>query len=146
MAAPTYTWEFNTNLFGNDVPKVAAFEATSGMYCKIGTLMSMVSGQVLPTTDSTGANIIGLAAEVIDVAATAADPVKIAVLAPGMVIKGTAVSTAAANAGFVSKATDLDVDGRLDPTDTTGGGLSVWRTENSGLTVYCIVGLGAIIG
>jgi len=146
MAAPTYTWEFNSDLFGNNVPKVATFEATSGMYAKIGTLMSMVSGQVLPTTDATGQYIIGLAAEVIDVAATAADPVKIAVLAPGMVIKGTAVSTAAANSGFVSKATDLDADGRLDPTDTTGGGLSVWRTEDSGLTVYCIVTTGAIIG
>lgn len=145
MAAPTYTWEFNSNLFGNDVPKVATFEATSGMYAKIGTLMSMVSGQVLPTTDATGQYIIGLAAETIDVAATAADPVKVAVLAPGMVIKGTAVSTAAAYSGFTGKAFDLDADGRLDPTDTTGGGLSVWRTENSGLTVYCIVTLGAII-
>lgn len=145
MAAPAYTWEFNSNLFGNDVPKIATFEATSGMYAKVGTLMSMVSGQVLPTTDATGQYIIGLAAEVIDTAATAADPVKIAIIAPGMVIKGTAVSTAAAYSGFTAKTFDLDADGRLDPTDTTGGGLAVWRTEDSGLTVYCLVTKGAII-
>jgi hypothetical protein len=146
MAAPTYTWEFNCDLFGDRVPKVSTFEATSGMYCKVGTLMSMVSGQVLPTTDATGQYAFGLAAEVIDVAATAADPVKIAIIAPGMVIKGTAVSTAAALAGFTSKVVDLDSDGRLDPTDTTGGGLSVWRTEDAGLTVYCLITTGAIIG
>ena len=146
MAAPTYTWEYNSNLFGTDVPKIITLEAASGLYTKIGTLVSMSSGQVIATTDGSGATIIGLAAEVIDVSATAADPVKVAILAPGMVLKGTAVSTAAANAGFVSKATDLDADGRLDPTDTTGGGLSVWRTEDAGLTVYCIVGTGTIIG
>jgi len=146
MAAPTYTWEYNSDLFGDRIPKVATFEATSGMYCKIGTLMSAVSGQVLPTTDATGQYIIGLAAETISVAATAADPVKIAIIAPGMVIKGTAVSTAAAYSGFTAKTFDLDADGRFDPTDTTGGGLSVLRTEDSGLTVYCVVTLGAIIG
>jgi len=146
MAAPTYTWEFNSDLFGDRIPKVATFEATSGMYCKIGTLMSMVSGQTLPTTDATAQYIIGLAAETISVAATAADPVKIAVIAPGMVIKGTAVDTAASVSGFTSKVIDIDSDGRLDPDDVTGGGLSVLRTEDSGLTVYCVVTLGAIIG
>ena len=125
MAAPAYTWEFNSDLFGNRVPKIATFEATSGMYCKVGTLMSCVTGQVLPTTDGTGATVIGLAAEEIAVAATAADPVKIAIIAPGMVIKGTAVDTAASVSGFTSKAIDLDADGRLDPDDVTGGGLSV---------------------
>ena len=146
MAVPTYTWEFNSDLFGDRIPKVATFEATSGMYCKIGTLMSMVSGQTLPTTDATAQYIIGLAAETISVAATAADPVKIAVIAPGMVIKGTAVDTAASVSGFTSKVIDIDSDGRLDPDDVTGGGLSVLRTEDSGLTVYCVVTLGAIIG
>jgi hypothetical protein len=147
MASPTYTWEFNCDLFGgNRVPTVATFEATSGMYCKVGTLMSMVSGQVLPTTDGTGDKAFGLAQEVIDVAANAADPVKIAVLFPGAVIKGTADADASSVAGFTSKAIDLNSDGTLDHDDTTGGGLSVWRTEDSGLTVYAIVTVGAIIG
>jgi hypothetical protein len=80
------------------------------------------------------------------VAMTGADPIKIAVIAPGMVIKGTAVDTAASVSGFTSKVIDLDSDGRLDPDDVTGGGLTVLRTEDSGLTVYCLVTLGAIVG
>lgn len=146
MAAPVYTWEFNCDLFGDRVPKIVTLEAAASLETKVGTLCSMSSGQVAATTDGTGGAIIGLAAEATAAALSAADPIQVAVLFPGAVIKGTAVSTAAANAGFVSKATDLDVDGRLDPTDTTGGGLSVWRTEDAGLTVYCLVTTGAIIG
>jgi hypothetical protein len=146
MAAPTYTWEFNCDLFGDRVPKIITLEAANALETKVGTLCSMSSGQVAATTDGTGGAIIGLAAEATSAAASAADPIKIAVLAPGMVIKGTAVDTAASVSGFTSKLIDLDSDGRLDPDDTTGGGLSVWRTEDSGLTVYCVVGLGAIIG
>ena len=144
MAAPTYTWEFYCDLFGNRVPKIITLEATSGLYTKVGTLLVMSSGQVDEGTDGNTSATIGLAAEEISVAATAADPVKVAVLAPGMVIKGTAASTAAAYSGFVAKTYDLDSDGRLDPTDTTGGGLSIWRTEDSGLTVYCIVSASAL--
>jgi hypothetical protein len=146
MAAPTYKWEFNSDLFGDRVPKIATFELTASAYCKVGTLMSLVSGQALPTTDGTGQYIIGIAAEDIDVAASGGDPVKIAVLAPGMVIKGTSTATAAAYSGATAKTFDLNSDGRLDQTDTTGGGLAVIRTENSGLTVYCVVCVGAIIG
>jgi hypothetical protein len=146
MAAPTYTWEFNCDLMGDRVPKVTTLAAATGLYTKIGTLLSMSSGHVIATTDGAGATIIGLAAETIAVSSTENDPVKVAVLAPGMVIKGTAVDTAASVSGFTSKAIDLDADGRLDPDDTTGGGLSVWKTEDAGLTVYCVVGTGAIIG
>jgi len=146
MAAPTYIWEFNSDLMGDRVPKVITLEAASGLETKIGTLCSMSSGQVIATTDGSGATVIGLAMEATTAAATAADPIKIAVLAPGMVIKGTAVDTAASVSGFTSKAIDLDADGRLDPDDVTGGGLSVWRTEDAGLTVYAVVATGAIIG
>ena len=146
MAAPTYIWEFNSDLMGDRVPKVITLEAASGLETKIGTLCSMSSGQVIATTDGSGATVIGLAMEATTAAATAADPITIAVLAPGMVIKGTAVDTAASVSGFTSKAIDLDADGRLDPDDVTGGGLSVWRTEDAGLTVYAVVATGAIIG
>jgi hypothetical protein len=145
MAAPAYIWEFNCDLYGDRVPKVLTLEAAASLETKVGTLVSMSSGQVAATTDGTGGLIIGLAAQATAAALSAADPIKIYMLAPGMVIKGTAVSTAAALAGFTSKTVDLDVDGRLDPTDTTGGGLSVWRTENSGLTVYAVVATGSII-
>lgn len=144
MAAPTYTWEFNCDLFGDRVPKIVTLEAASGLYTKVGTLVSMSSGQVAATTDGTGATIIGIAMEEIS-NAIAADPVKVAVIAPGMVIKGTAADTAASTSGFTAKAQDLDSDGRLDPDDVTGGGLSTWRTEDSGLTVYCVLCTGAIV-
>ena len=144
MAAPEFTWEFNCDLFGDRIPKVVTLEAASGLYTKVGTLVSMSSGQVAATTDGTGSTVIGIAMEEIS-NATAADPVKVAMIAPGMVIKGTAVDSAASTSGFTSKAQDLDADGRLDPDDVTGGGLSTWRTENSGLTVYCVVCAGAII-
>ena len=146
MPAPTYIWEFNSDLFGDRIPKVVTLEATSGIYTKIGTLMSMASGQALPSTDGNTSGVIGISMEENAVAMTGADPIKIAVIAPGMVIKGTAVDTAATTSGFTSKLIDLDADGRLDPDDVTGGGLSVLRTEDSGLTVYCLVTLGAIVG
>jgi hypothetical protein len=146
MPAPTYIWEFNSDLFGDRIPKVVTLEATSGIYTKIGTLMSMASGQALPSTDGNTSGVIGISMEENAVAMTGADPIKIAVIAPGMVIKGTAVDTAASVSGFTSKVIDLDSDGRLDPDDVTGGGLTVLRTEDSGLTVYCLVTLGAIVG
>lgn len=146
MAAPTYTWEFNSDLMGDRVPKVVTLKATASIMTKVGTLMSMASGKTLPSTDGNTASVIGLAMQVIDVAATEDDPVKVAILAPGMVIKGTAAADASGQSGFQSKAYDLDSDGRLDPTDTTGGGLSIFRTEDSGLTVYAVVGVGAIVG
>jgi hypothetical protein len=145
MAAPAYTWEFNCDLFGDRVPKVVTLEAAASLETKIGTLVSMSSGQVAATTDGSADKIIGLAMEATTAALSAADPIKVAILAPGMVIKGTAVDTAASTSGFTSKAQDLDADGRLDPDDVTGGGLSTWRTEDSGLTVYCVVCAGAII-
>jgi hypothetical protein len=142
-AAPDYTWEFIGDMFGDRVPKVATLGLTANAQVKKGTLLSMVAGDMSPTTDGTGAVIVGLSLETIDVNPTVHDPVKVAMLFPGAIIKGTAVSTAAAHSGFVAKTYDLDSDGRLDPTDTTAGGLSVWRTEDSGLTVYCVCAVGA---
>jgi hypothetical protein len=145
MAAPTYTWEFNSDLFGDRVPKIVTLEAASGLYTKVGTLLAMASGQVRVATDGDGEAIIGLAAQVIAVAATAADPVKVAVLAPGMVIKGTANADASAYTGLASKLQDIDADQSLDPDDQTGGFLSVLRTEDAGLTVFCVVVDGALV-
>jgi len=145
MAAPAYGWSFDCDLFGDRVPKIVTMEAATGLETKVGTLLSMVSGQLAATTDGTADKIFGIAAQATTAAATAGDPIKVEVIAPGMVIKGTAVDTAASTSGFTSKAQDLDADGRLDPDDVTGGGLSTWRTEDSGLTVYCVVCSGAII-
>jgi hypothetical protein len=138
MAAPTYTWEFYCDLFGTRVPIVTTLEATTNLETKVGTALIMSSGQV----DEAGASVqtfIGLAAEDTDGAATAADPIKVYLIAPGMVIKGTADADASSLAGFSGKTIDFNTDGSLDVGDTSNGCLSVWRTENSGLTVYCVV-------
>lgn len=139
MAAPTYTWEYNTNIFGLGVPVIITLEATTSLETKVGTLLFMTGGQLDNCTDGTG-TVFGLAAEATSAAATAGDPIRVAVLRPGDVLKGTSASDASSYTGFVSKAYDIDSDQRLDPSDTTGGLFSIYRVEpgTSGLTVYCV--------
>jgi len=138
MAAPTYTWEYVTNLYGLGAPVITTLEATSGLYTKIGTLLVMSSGQVDEATASVVLPV-GLAAETISVAATAADPVKVMLLRPGDVIKGTADADASSYSGFSGKLFDFNTDGSLDVADTSGGCASIWRTEDSGLTVFIVL-------
>lgn len=138
MAAPTYTWEFVEDLFGTRVPQVTTLKASANLETKVGTALTMVSGEV----DEAGASVvafIGLAAEQTAAALAQGDPIKLYMIAPGMVIKGTADADADALAGFSGKTIDFNTDGSLDVGDTSGGCLSVLRTENSGLTVYCVV-------
>ena len=138
MAAPTYTWEFVCDLFGDRVPKIVTLEATTSLETKVGTALIMSSGQV----DEATASVVlfaGLAAEATSAAATAADPIKVALIAPGMVIKGTSDADASSASGFSGKTFDFNTDGSMDYGDSSGGCLSVWRTEDAGLTVYCVV-------
>lgn len=145
MAAPTYTWKFVYDLFGDRVPKVVSLEATTGLETKVGTLLVMASGQVDEATASAG-EIIGLAMQATSAAATAADPIKVAIIAPGMVIRGTADADASALQGFTNKTIDVNSDGSLDVADTTNGCLSVFRVNNSaGTEVDCVVTTGAMI-
>lgn len=137
-AAPTYTWEFVCDLWGDRVPKVVTLEAITTLEVKTGNLVYMSTGQVQVATASV-VSVIGLAAETSAAAMTAADPVKVALLFPGAVIKGTADADASTLAGFNGKTSDLNTDGSLDFADTSNGCLSVWRTEDAGLTVYCVV-------
>jgi hypothetical protein len=58
---------------------------------------------------------------------------------PGDVIKGTADADASALSGFSGKTGDFNADGSLDVVDDANGCLSVWRTEDAGLTVFCTV-------
>lgn len=142
MPAPTYTWQFVSDLQGDRIPKITTLEATSGLLTKVGTLLIMSSGQV----DEAGASVvaaIGLAAEEISVAATAADPVKVELIAPGFLYKGTADADSSTLAGFNGKVVDFNTDGSLDFGDTSNGSFSVLRTENSGLTVYGVFTVGA---
>lgn len=139
MAAPAYTWKFVYDLWGDRVPKVVTMEATANLETKVGTLLFMTGGQVDNCTDGTG-TMIGLAAEATSEAATAGDPIKVELIAPGMVIRGTAESDASAVTGFASQSQDIDADQQLDVDDVTGGFLSVYRVNNSaGTEVDCVV-------
>ena len=103
----------------------------------------MNGGQVDEATASAG-EVIGLAAEVIS-NATAADPVKIEIISPGMIIRGTADADASALQGFTNKTIDVNTDGSLDVADTTNGCLSVYRTVGSNTEVDCVVTTGAMV-
>ena len=140
MAAPAYTWEFAYDLWGDRVPKVITMEASASLETKVGTLLFMTGGQLDNCTDGTG-TMIGLAAEATSAAATAGDPIKVELIAPGMVIRGTADADASGLTGFASRIQDIDVDQRIDVGDVTGGFLSVYRVVpgTSGLTVDCVV-------
>ena len=143
MAAPTYTWEFVEDLYGDRVPKVTTLQASTNLETKIGTLLIATSGQLDEAT-TTVVRIIGLAAEATTAAATATDPIKVALLFPGAVIKGTADADASTLSGFNGKLGDLNTNGSLDVADNTDGSLAVYRTEDAGLTVYCVVTVGAL--
>ena len=144
MAAPTYTWEFVSDLFGDRVPKIVTMEASANLETKIGTALIMTSGRLDEATASV-VTLFGLAAEATSAAASAADPIKVAVLFDGALIKGTADADASSLAGFNGKLGDFNTDGSLDVADASNGCLSVLRTEDSGLTVYCVATVGAII-
>lgn len=145
MAAPTYTWEFVYDLWGDRVPKLVTLEASASLETKVGTLLVMASGAVdEATADAT--EIIGLAAEATSAAATVSDPIRVYVLAPGMVIRGTADADASTLAGFNGKSIDVNTNGSLDVGDTTGGALSVYRVLNTaGTEVDCVVTQGAML-
>lgn len=143
MAAPTYTWKFAYDLYGDRVPKIATFKASANLETKVGTALILTGGQL----DEATASVVlfaGLAAEATDAAASAADPIQVELIAPGMVIVGTADADATTLAGFSGKTVDLNSDGSLDVADTTNGSFSVHRVENSGLTVYCVCTKGAL--
>ena len=138
MAAPTYTWEFVYDLWGDRVPKLVTLEATTSLMTKVGTLLIMSSGQVDEATSS-AIELVGLAAEEISVAATAADPVRVYMIAPGMVIRGTADADASSLQGFNGKTIDVNTNGSLDVGDTTDGQLSVFRVNNAAGTEVDVV-------
>jgi len=146
MAAPTYTWKFVKDLWGGDrTPVIITLEATASLETKVGTMVVMSSGQVDEATAS-AAEVIGLAAEATSAAATATDPIKVYLIAPGMVIRGTADADASALQGFTDKTIDVNTNGSLDVGDTTDGCLSVYRVNNAaGTEVDCVITTGALI-
>jgi hypothetical protein len=139
MAAPTNTWKFVYDLWGNRIPKVITLEATASLETKVGTLLFMSSGQV-DNAGASASSLLGLAVAATTAAATAADPVKVYVIAPGMVIRGTADADASTLQGFNGKTGDLNSDGSLDVADSSNGCLSVFRVnDDDGLVVDCVI-------
>jgi hypothetical protein len=143
MAAPTYTWTYQENLFGFGPPKIVTLGASTDLETKVGTALIMYQGNVDEAT-ATVVALIGLACEATTAAATAGDAVKVQILRQGDVIKGTSNADASAASGFYRKLYDFGTDGRLDYADNSGGCLSILRTEDSGLTVYCVPTISAL--
>jgi hypothetical protein len=138
MAAIAYTWAFARDLAGTRIPVITTLKAAASLETKIGTPLMMVSGQVSPAVGSV-TSFIGLAAQDTAAALSANDPIKVELIAPGMLIKGTATADISAAEGFSGKTYDFASDGRLDQGDSANGCLSVHRTEDSGLTVWATV-------
>lgn len=137
MAAPAYSWEWVANIYGFEPPKIVTLEAAASLETVVGTIVKMSSGQVAAGGASCS-TVCGLAAEATSAAATAADPIRVYILRPGDVLKGTADADASALSGFAGKTQDLNADGSLDVADTSNGCFSVYRTEDSGLTVFIV--------
>lgn len=138
MAAPTYVWEYVTNLYGQTPPMPMVGEASASLETKIGTALILTSGQLDEAT-ATVVLFAGFAAAATTAAASSGDAIKYYPIRPGDVWKGTADADASAYDGFYGKTFDFNSDGSLDVGDTSGGCLSIWKTEDSGLTVYCVV-------
>lgn len=140
MAAPTYFWEYVTNIYGLGAPVILTLEATASLETKVGTLLFQTGGQMDNCTDGTG-TVFGLAAEATSAAASSGDAIRVYVLRPGDIIQGTATADASSLTGFNGKVQDIDSDQRMDTSDQTGGFMSVYRVVpgTSGLTVQCLV-------
>lgn len=144
MAAPAYTWEFVCDLWGNRVPKLVTMEADDNLETKVGTMLTLSGGQIVEA-GNLACEIIGIAAEETAAELDDADPIRLYLIAPGMVIRGTADEDATTLAGFNGKTYDLAADGRLDADDSTGGCLSVYRVLNAaGTSVDCVITSGAM--
>jgi len=138
MAAPAYTWEYETNLYGLPPANPITLPASSNLETLEGTALVIASGQVDEATAS-AVLFLGLAAEKTAAALTANDPIKVIPIRPGDVIKGTSDADASGADGFSGKTYDFNSDGSMDFGDSSGGCLSIWFTENAGLTVHCVV-------
>lgn len=145
MAAPTGVWEFVYDLFGTRVPQVATFEAAASLETLEGTLLVLTSGQAAAGVANL-VNPVGLALEKTAAPLSAGAPIKVAIIAPGMVIKGKASADASALAGFNGKLSDVTSAGILDVADAANGCLAVHRVEDAGLTVFCTLSKHAAFG
>lgn len=138
MAAPTYAWEYVTNLYGLNPPTPITGTASANLETKVGTALIMTSGAL----DEATASVVlfaGFAAQATSAAASAGDPIKFYPYRPGDVWKGTADADASGLINFNGKLGDFNTDGTLDVADTTNGCLSVWKIGSANTEVYVVV-------
>lgn len=138
MAAPTYAWEYVTNLYGLNPPTPITGTASANLETKVGTALIMTSGAL----DEATASVVlfaGFAAQATSAAASAGDPIKFYPYRPGDVWKGTADADASSLINFNGKLGDFNTDGTLDVADTTNGCLSVWKIGSANTEVYVVV-------
>ena len=138
MAAPTYAWEYVTNLYGLNPPTPITGTASASLETKVGTALIMTSGAL----DEATASVVlfaGFAAQATSAAASAGDPIKFYPYRPGDVWKGTADADASSLINFNGKLGDFNTDGTLDVADTTNGCLSVWKIGSANTEVYVVV-------
>lgn len=143
MAAPTYVWEYVTNLYGLNPPTAITGTASANLETKVGTALIMTSGAL----DEATASVVlfaGFAAQATSAAASAGDPIKFYPYRPGDVWKGTADADASSLINFNGKTGDFNTDGTLDVADTTNGCLSVWKIGSANTEVYCTVNLAKL--
>lgn len=138
MAAPTYAWEYVTNLYGLNPPTPITGTASANLETKVGTALIMTSGAL----DEATASVVlfaGIAAQATSAAASAGDPIKFYPVRPGDVYKGTADADASSLINFNGKLGDFNSDGSLDVADSTNGCLSVWKIGSANTEVYVVV-------
>lgn len=138
MAAPTYVWEYVTNLYGLNPPTPITGTASANLETKVGTALIMTSGAL----DEATASVVlfaGFAAQATSAAASAGDPIKFYPIRPGDVYKGTADADASSLINFSGKTVDFNTDGSLDVGDTSNGCLSVWKIGSANTEVFVVV-------
>lgn len=138
MAAPTYPWEYVTNLYGLNPPTPITGTASANLETKVGTALIWTSGAL----DEATASVVlfaGFAAQATSAAASAGDAIKFYPYRPGDVYKGTADADASSLINFSGKTGDFNSDGSLDVADSTNGCLSVWKIGSANTEVYVVV-------
>lgn len=140
MAAPTYPWEYVTNLYGMEPPTAMTGNASANLETKVGTALIWTSGALDEATASV-VTFAGFAAEATSAALSAGDPIKFYPYRPGDVWKGTADADASGLIGFNGLLGDFNSDGSLDVADASNGCLGVWKIGDANTTVFVTVNL-----
>lgn len=132
-------WTYAYSLSGNsgDTPVVRDMTVTASQTIAKGDLVICTSGLIVIAGDAAAA-LVGIAAEAVTSAASGAK-IKVMLLEPHHVIRGTADADASALV-YGAKTVDINVTTQtLDVGDTSAGCLQVIAYGDSNTDVYCRV-------